>query len=107
MNFHVGDILSVSLAGHTRHFFVYIGDSLTVGWGPKSKKHFLGNVGQVEYKSLVKVDGRYFWRESNKLKKIILERRTNAPHPFNRRKNRFYRSRANISFSTSQLRTFC
>ncbi|BAU65553.1 hypothetical protein STA3757_29410 [Stanieria sp. NIES-3757] len=38
MEFQVGDILSIPLKGHTRHFFVYVGNKLTVGWGPKNKK---------------------------------------------------------------------
>ena len=78
MSFKVGDILSVSLAGHTRHFFTYVGNSLTVGWGPKNKKHFIGNIGQVEYRYLIKINSIYFWQESNKLKEITLERSTNA-----------------------------
>jgi hypothetical protein len=77
MDFQVGDILSVSLAGHTRHFFVYIGNGSTVGWGPKNKKHFLDNEGIVEWKSLLESKSRYFWQESNQLKEITLERRTN------------------------------
>jgi hypothetical protein len=76
MDFQVGDILSVSLAGHTRHFFVYVGNDLTVGWGPKNKKIFVGSEGTVEWKSLLKNQNMYLWQKFNKFEKITLERRT-------------------------------
>jgi hypothetical protein len=78
MNFQVGDILSVSLAAHTRHFFVYIGNNLTVGWGLKNKTQFLGNEGTVKRKYLIKSNCEYFWQANNRLKKIVLESRTKA-----------------------------
>lgn len=82
MKFLVGDILSVPLAGHTRHFFVYVGDYLTVGWGPRNKKHFLSNTGEIQYRYLIKNNNVYVWQENNKIKDINLERRTNCSVEF-------------------------
>ncbi len=78
MNFQVGDILSVPLAGHTRHFFVYVGNGLTVGWGLKNKNNFISGEGKVEWKSLFKSQNIYLWQKFNKFAEITLERRTQA-----------------------------
>lgn len=78
MEFQVGDILSISLKGHTRHFFVYVGNKLTVGWGPKNKKSLIWTEGIVEKKYLIKKRFKYFWQEVDQLKEVSLERRTQA-----------------------------
>ena len=77
-NFQVGDILSVPLKAHTKHFFVYVGNNLTIGWGRREKNIFLNSEGIVERKQLKKVDSQYFWQGKYKLKTIALERRTKA-----------------------------
>ena len=74
-NFQVGDILSVPLVGHTKHFFVYMGDGLTVGWGRREKLSVISE-GIVEWKKLKVFNDRYFWQYLLKLKPITLERRT-------------------------------
>jgi hypothetical protein len=55
MQFKVGDILSVPLFAHTRHFFVYIGNGETVGWGPWDGMSWMGGKGYVERKTLFEV----------------------------------------------------
>lgn len=78
INPQIGDILSVPLVIYTRHFFVYLGEGLTVSWGLKNKKDLINNLGIVEYKSLVKYDLSYMWARNGILKEISLERRTKA-----------------------------
>ena len=55
MQFKIGDILSVPLFAHTRHFFVYIGDGKTDGWGPWDGMAWMGGKGNGEKKELFKV----------------------------------------------------
>ena len=77
MQFKIGDILSVPLFAHTRHFFVYIGDGKTVGWGPWDGMSWMGGKGHVEKKELFKVGSEYKWLGSNgKFQDITLEKRT-------------------------------
>ena len=40
--FEIGDILSVELFAHTRHFFVYIGGGKIVEWGPWDGMSWMG-----------------------------------------------------------------
>ncbi len=77
-NFQIGDILSVPLVGYTKHFFVYVGNGLTVGWGMRDKKLSINSEGIVEWKQLKIVDNQYYWQALLKLQKITLERRTNV-----------------------------
>ena len=75
-DFQTGDILSIPLKAHMKHFFVYVGEGLTVGWGRKEKNIFLNSEGIVEWKHLEEIDRQYFWQEKYTLKTIALERRT-------------------------------
>lgn len=77
MQFQVGDILSVSLFAHTRHFFVYVDERETIGWGPWDGMSWIGGKGHVERKALFKVSSEYKWLGSNgELQDITLEQRT-------------------------------
>lgn len=76
-DFQVGDILSVPLVGHTKHFFVYMGSGLTVGWGIQEKKLSINLEGVVEWENLKRIKNQYYWQSFLKLKPITLERRTN------------------------------
>jgi hypothetical protein len=81
-DFQVGDILSIPLKAHTKHFFVYVGSGLTVGWGIREKKLSLNPEGIVDWKQLKKVNERYLWHDLFGLKKITLERRTKVDLQF-------------------------
>lgn len=77
MQFQVGDILSVPLFAHTRHFFVYIAEGETVGWGPWDGMSWMGGKGHVERKALFKVGSEYKWLGGNQeFQCITLEKRT-------------------------------
>lgn len=79
MQFQVGDILSVELFAHTRHFFVYIGNGKIVEWGPWDGMSWMGGKGHVARRELFKVGSEYKWLGSNgKLQEITLEHRTEA-----------------------------
>lgn len=79
MQFKVGDILSVPLFAHARHFFVYIGNGETVGWGPWDGISWMGGKGHVERKTLSEVGTEYKWLGSNgEIQDITLEKRTGA-----------------------------
>lgn len=83
MYFHIGDILSVPLFAHTRHFFVYLGNRETVGWRPKDGVSWMGSEGYIERKELVKVNSEYKWIEADgDLQAINLEKRTKATRKF-------------------------
>lgn len=77
MEFKIGDILSVELFAHTRHFFVYVGDGEVIEWGPWDGISWIGGKGHVAKKELFKVDSEYKWLgSSGKLKEVTLEQRT-------------------------------
>ncbi|MEL4896000.1 lecithin retinol acyltransferase family protein [Crocosphaera sp. Alani8] len=77
MQFQVGDILSVPLFAHTRHFFVFIGDGKVIEWGPSDGISWMGSHGRVAKKELVKMGLEYKWLARNgDLKEITLEKRT-------------------------------
>jgi hypothetical protein len=77
MQFKVGDILSVPLFAHARHFFVYVGNGETVGWGPWDGMSWMGGKGHVERRMLSKVETEYKWLGSNgEIQDITLEKRT-------------------------------
>lgn len=79
MEFLVGDILSVKLFAHTRHFFVYMGNGETIEWGPWDGISWMGGKGHVFRKKLFKVASNYKFLNSNgKFLSIKLERRTQA-----------------------------
>ena len=79
MTFQIGDILSVDLVAHTRHFFIYIGNGKIVEWGPWDGTSWMGGKGHVFTKELVKSGSSYKWISSNgELEEIILEQRTGA-----------------------------
>lgn len=59
-DFQVGDILSVPLVGHTKHFFVYMGSGLTVGWGIQEKKLSINLEGVVEWENLKRIKNQYY-----------------------------------------------
>ena len=62
-DFQIGDILSIPLKAHTKHFFVYAGNGLTVGWGRREKKLSFNPEGIVEWKQLKKVNNQYLWHD--------------------------------------------
>lgn len=77
MQFQVGDILSVDLLAHTRHFFVYVGNGEIIEWGPWDGISWMGAKGHVSRKELFKVGTEYKWlRNNGELQAITLERRT-------------------------------
>jgi hypothetical protein len=77
--FEVGDILSVELFAHTRHFLVYIGDGRIVEWGPWDGMSWMGGKGHVFTKELFKSGSEYKSLGSDgELKEITLEQRTGA-----------------------------
>lgn len=77
MAFQIGDILSVPLFAHTRHFFVYIGNGETIGWRPWDGMSWTGSKGHIERKALVKAGSEYKWLNNNgELQNITLEERT-------------------------------
>ncbi len=79
MQFQVGDILSVELLAHTRHFFVYVGDDKIIEWGPWDGSSWMGGKGHIFREELFKVGGGYKWLAKNgALKEITLEKRTGA-----------------------------
>jgi hypothetical protein len=79
MQFKIGDILSVELFVHTRHFFVYVGDGEIIEWGPWDGMSWIGGKGHVAKKELFKVGAEYKWLgSSGKLKEVTLEQRTGA-----------------------------
>jgi hypothetical protein len=79
MPFQVGDILSISLFAHTRHFFVYVGSGEIIDWEPWDGISWMGGKGHVDRKELFKVGGEYKWLRGNgKLEQITLEQRTGA-----------------------------
>ena len=83
MQFQVGDILSIPLFAHTRHFFVYFDDGETVGWGPWDGISWMGGKGHVERKVLLKVETEYKWLSDNgEAQDIALEKRTGANQQF-------------------------
>lgn len=65
IRFQVGDILSVPLFAHTRHFIVYVGSGETIGWSPWDGISWMGGRGHVERKILFKVGLEYKWLGSN------------------------------------------
>lgn len=83
MQFQVGDILSILLFAHTRHFFVYFDDGETIGWGPWDGISWMGGKGHVERKVLLKVETEYKWLSDNgEVQDINLEKRTRASQRF-------------------------
>lgn len=79
MVYQEGDILSVPLFAHTRHFFVYIGDGEVIGWGPWDEISWMGGKGSVSRKKLFKDGDEYkYLGTSGELQAITLERRTRA-----------------------------
>lgn len=77
MEFQVGDILSVPLFAHTRHFFVYVGSGEAVEWGPWDGMSWMGGKGHVKRTTLFKVGSDYKWLGRNgELQDITLEQRT-------------------------------
>jgi hypothetical protein len=79
VTFQLGDILSVELFAHTRHFFVYIGNGKIVEWGPWDGMSWMGGKGHVFTKELFKSGSEYkFLGSDEKLKEITLEQRTGA-----------------------------
>lgn len=81
-DFQAGDILSVPLVGYTKHFFVYVNDGLTVGWGRRENKLSLNSEGIVEWKKLKVINNKYYWRALLKFQPITLERRTSVDAKF-------------------------
>lgn len=83
MQFQVGDILSVSLLAHTRHFFVYLGNGEIIEWGPWDGISWMGGKGHVAQKELFKVGSEYKWLGSDgDLQEIKLEQRTGISKKF-------------------------
>ncbi|MGC9524307.1 MAG: hypothetical protein ACP5D7_02075 [Limnospira sp.] len=80
MQFQVGDILSVPLFAHTRHFFVYIeDDGKVVEWGPWDGMSWMGGRGNIFRVELFKVQNYYKWLgRDGELKEITLVKRTGA-----------------------------
>ncbi|MBD2000689.1 lecithin retinol acyltransferase family protein [Leptolyngbya sp. FACHB-541] len=79
MEFQVGDILSVELFAHTRHFFVYVGKGEIIEWGPWDGISWIGGKGHVARKELFNVGSEYKWIGGNgELQEITLEQRTEA-----------------------------
>lgn len=79
MQFQIGDILSVSLFAHTRHFFVYVGEGEIIEWGPWDGMSWMGGKGYVFRKKLLKSGSEYKWLGSNgKFQEITLVNRTQA-----------------------------
>lgn len=79
MQFQVGDILSVKLLAHTRHFFVYVGNGEIIEWGPWDGISWIGGKGHVARKRLFKVGSEYKQLGSNgDLQEITLEQCTGA-----------------------------
>ncbi|NES64737.1 MAG: hypothetical protein F6K24_05480 [Okeania sp. SIO2D1] len=77
MQFQIGDILSVQLFAHTRHFFVYIANGETIEWGPWDGTSWMGGKGHIFRKKLFPVGSEYKWLgNSGELKEITLEKRT-------------------------------
>lgn len=83
MQLQVGDILSVALFAHTRHFFVYVGEGKIVEWGPWDEMSWMGGKGHVFRKELIKSNSEYKWPDNNgNLQEFILENRTGASEDF-------------------------
>ncbi|CAN1209257.1 LRAT domain-containing protein [Tumidithrix helvetica PCC 7403] len=79
MELQIGDILSVELVAHTRHFFVYIGNGKIVEWGPWDGTSWMGSKGHVFTKELFRSGLSYKLPGSDgELKKITLEQSTGA-----------------------------
>ena len=77
MQYQIGDILSVQLFAHTRHFFFYIGNEETIEWGPWDGTSWMVGKGHIFRKKLFKVSSEYKWLgNSGELKEITLEKRT-------------------------------
>ncbi|MBD2206863.1 lecithin retinol acyltransferase family protein [Calothrix sp. FACHB-1219] len=77
MQFQVGDILSVELFAHTRHFFVYVGNGEIIEWGPWDGISWMGGKGHVFRRELFKAGLEYKWLGGNgELQEITLEKRT-------------------------------
>lgn len=55
MPFQVGDILSISLFAHTRHFFVYVSSGEIIEWGPLDGISWMGGKGRVDRKNFSKL----------------------------------------------------
>lgn len=65
MQYQVGDILSVKLFVHTRHFFIYVGNGEIVDWGPWDGTSWMAGKGNVYRKELLKVGSEYKWLGRN------------------------------------------
>ena len=59
MQYQIGDILSVQLFAHTRHFFVYIGNKEAIEWEPWDGTSWIGGKGHIFRKKLFKVGSEY------------------------------------------------